>query len=221
MMGGVNGALDYVTTMGLGYVTPGVDGAKPTATVTQSTKQVSCRNSSQRILSCLCSAGHDTSTELLFSHREESYRPTVRPILFPSRFQTDSGSSPDLGTLLGCLLGGWLGDRLGRKKTIWIGCIWITIGAPLQASRSSLLPPFQRPRFSLSPPFRNELPRALPVGADLPLSHRQLHRTSPGWSWRGSSPGSARATSTRSSPSGPPKLPVISLAGSSLRLNSL
>ena len=43
MMGGVNGALDYVTTMGLGYVTPGVDGAKPTATVTQSTKQVSCR----------------------------------------------------------------------------------------------------------------------------------------------------------------------------------
>lgn len=41
MMGGVNGALDYVTTMGLGYVTPGVDGGKPTATVTQSTKQVS------------------------------------------------------------------------------------------------------------------------------------------------------------------------------------
>lgn len=55
MMGGVNGALDYVTTMGLGYVTPGVNGAKPTATVTQSTKQVSVQ---QHILSCLCPAGH-------------------------------------------------------------------------------------------------------------------------------------------------------------------
>ncbi|GAA5954950.1 hypothetical protein JCM8115_005577 [Rhodotorula mucilaginosa] len=90
MMGGVNGALDYVTTMGLGYVTPGVDGAKPTATVTQSTKQGG-----------IVSAYY-------------------------------------LGTLLGCLLGGWLGDRLGRKKTIWIGCIWITIGAPLQAAAQNV-----------------------------------------------------------------------------------
>jgi hypothetical protein len=143
-MGGVNGALDYVTTMGLGYVTPGVDGAKPTATVTQSTKQVSRR---QRIylvfvppatiplLNCCLHTGRNR-LGLLYV-----------PIVSPSRFQPDTGFSPDLGTLLGCLLGGWLGDRLGRKKTIWIGCIWITIGAPLQVSRSSLLPPFRKPRF--------------------------------------------------------------------------
>jgi hypothetical protein len=35
--------------MGLGYVTPGVDGAKPTATVTQSTKQVSRRHEQKNV----------------------------------------------------------------------------------------------------------------------------------------------------------------------------
>lgn len=40
MMGGVNGSPSYVETMGLGYVTPGVNGGKATATVTQATKQV-------------------------------------------------------------------------------------------------------------------------------------------------------------------------------------
>lgn len=39
-----------------------------------------------------------------------------------------------LGTLIGCLLGGWIGDKLGRKKTIYVGCAWIFVGAPLQAA---------------------------------------------------------------------------------------
>ncbi|GAA6010909.1 hypothetical protein JCM10207_003985 [Rhodosporidiobolus poonsookiae] len=43
-----------------------------------------------------------------------------------------------LGTLLGCLAGGWIGDKLGRKKTIWIGCLWIIIGAPLQAAAQNI-----------------------------------------------------------------------------------
>lgn len=43
-----------------------------------------------------------------------------------------------LGTLIGCLIGGWVGDKIGRKKTIWLGCAWIFIGAPLQcASQNS------------------------------------------------------------------------------------
>lgn len=41
MMGGVNGAPDYIDTMGLGFLTPPTSpGGKVTATVTQSTKQV-------------------------------------------------------------------------------------------------------------------------------------------------------------------------------------
>lgn len=39
-----------------------------------------------------------------------------------------------LGTLAGCILGGALGDRLGRKKALWIGCLWIMLGAPLQSA---------------------------------------------------------------------------------------
>ncbi|TNY17917.1 general substrate transporter [Rhodotorula diobovata] len=91
MMGGVNGAPDYIDTMGLGFLTPPTSpGGKVTATVTQSTKQGG-----------IVAAYY-------------------------------------LGTLIGCLLGGWLGDKLGRKKTIWIGSLWIIIGAPLQASAQNV-----------------------------------------------------------------------------------
>ncbi|KAK9473097.1 general substrate transporter [Dipodascopsis tothii] len=38
------------------------------------------------------------------------------------------------GTLLGSLLGGVLGDRLGRIKSIGIGCVWAIVGAALQCS---------------------------------------------------------------------------------------
>lgn len=37
-----------------------------------------------------------------------------------------------LGTLIGCMVGGWIGDKIGRKKTILVGCAWIFLGAPLQ-----------------------------------------------------------------------------------------
>ncbi|GAA6045373.1 hypothetical protein NBRC10513_007746 [Rhodotorula toruloides] len=43
-----------------------------------------------------------------------------------------------LGTLIGCLVGGWIGDKLGRKKTIWIGALWILVGAPLQAAAQNV-----------------------------------------------------------------------------------
>ncbi|GAA6008784.1 uncharacterized protein JCM10292_004670 [Rhodotorula paludigena] len=43
-----------------------------------------------------------------------------------------------LGTLIGCLVGGWFGDRIGRRKTIWMGCAWTLVGAPLQASAQNV-----------------------------------------------------------------------------------
>ncbi|POY72735.1 hypothetical protein BMF94_4142 [Rhodotorula taiwanensis] len=86
MMGGVNGAPDYVKTMEIGYISYTGNGGKSSAVVTDATKQGGIV------------------------------------------------ASYYLGTLIGCILGGWIGDKLGRKKTIWIGCLWIFIGAPLQAS---------------------------------------------------------------------------------------
>ncbi|KAK9476209.1 sugar transporter STL1 [Lipomyces japonicus] len=38
------------------------------------------------------------------------------------------------GTLWGCLLGGVLGDKLGRIKSIGVGCAWAVVGAALQCS---------------------------------------------------------------------------------------
>ncbi|GAA5879388.1 hypothetical protein JCM8547_004023, partial [Rhodosporidiobolus lusitaniae] len=90
MMGGVNGAPDYIETMGLGFVTPSTSGGKVSATVTNPTKQGG-----------IVAAYY-------------------------------------LGTLIGCLLGGWIGDKLGRKKTIWIGSLWIILGAPLQAAAQNV-----------------------------------------------------------------------------------
>lgn len=48
MMGGVNGAPDYIQTMKLGYLTPAANGGKVSATVTDSTKQVRAIMSSGR-----------------------------------------------------------------------------------------------------------------------------------------------------------------------------
>ncbi|GEM12438.1 hypothetical protein Rt10032_c21g6455 [Rhodotorula toruloides] len=90
MMGGVNGAPDYIRTMDLGYLTPAANGGKVGATVTDSTKQGG-----------IVAAYY-------------------------------------LGTLIGCLVGGWIGDKLGRKKTIWIGALWILVGAPLQAAAQNV-----------------------------------------------------------------------------------
>ncbi|BGP00488.1 hypothetical protein NBRC10513v2_006292 [Rhodotorula toruloides] len=93
MMGGVNGAPDYIQTMNLGYLTPSANGGKVGATVTDSTKQMR--------------AGGIVAAYYL-------------------------------GTLIGCLVGGWIGDKLGRKKTIWIGALWILVGAPLQAAAQNV-----------------------------------------------------------------------------------
>lgn len=38
------------------------------------------------------------------------------------------------GTLIGALLGGWIGDKIGRVRTVIVGCIFAIIGAALQAS---------------------------------------------------------------------------------------
>ncbi|KIK66531.1 hypothetical protein GYMLUDRAFT_257775 [Collybiopsis luxurians FD-317 M1] len=43
-----------------------------------------------------------------------------------------------LGTLIGCLIAGSLGDRIGRLRTMWIGCIWVMLGASLQCSAQNL-----------------------------------------------------------------------------------
>ncbi|KAF8890561.1 general substrate transporter [Mucidula mucida] len=43
-----------------------------------------------------------------------------------------------LGTLIGCLIAGITGDRLGRLKTMMIGCFWVLLGAALQCSSQNL-----------------------------------------------------------------------------------
>ncbi|KAK9362916.1 general substrate transporter [Lipomyces starkeyi] len=42
------------------------------------------------------------------------------------------------GTLLGCLFGGFIGDRLGRIRSIGVGCVWAIIGASLQCSAQNV-----------------------------------------------------------------------------------
>ncbi|KAG7443247.1 general substrate transporter [Guyanagaster necrorhizus] len=43
-----------------------------------------------------------------------------------------------LGTLIGCIIAGVTGDRLGRLKTMFIGCLWVMVGAALQCSAQNL-----------------------------------------------------------------------------------
>ncbi|KAE9390425.1 general substrate transporter [Gymnopus androsaceus JB14] len=43
-----------------------------------------------------------------------------------------------LGTLIGCLIAGILGDKMGRLRTMFIGCLWILVGAALQCSAQNL-----------------------------------------------------------------------------------
>ncbi|KAK0237232.1 general substrate transporter [Armillaria nabsnona] len=43
-----------------------------------------------------------------------------------------------LGTLIGCIIAGVTGDQLGRLKTMFIGCLWVMVGAALQCSAQNL-----------------------------------------------------------------------------------
>ncbi|TFK36070.1 general substrate transporter [Crucibulum laeve] len=43
-----------------------------------------------------------------------------------------------LGTLIGCLIGGVTGDRIGRLKTMFIGGLWVILGAVLQCSAQNV-----------------------------------------------------------------------------------
>ncbi|KAK9320851.1 general substrate transporter [Lipomyces orientalis] len=42
------------------------------------------------------------------------------------------------GTLIGCLFGGYIGDKLGRIKSVGVGCVWAIIGAALQCSAQNI-----------------------------------------------------------------------------------
>ncbi|EIM84202.1 general substrate transporter [Stereum hirsutum FP-91666 SS1] len=42
------------------------------------------------------------------------------------------------GTLLGCLAAGIIGDKIGRIKTMWIGSVWVLVGASLQCSAQNI-----------------------------------------------------------------------------------
>lgn len=58
----------------------------------------------------------------------------LTPVVTNSLLQGGIVSVYYLGTLCGALLGGWVGDRIGRVKTIAVGCGWAVLGAALQCS---------------------------------------------------------------------------------------
>lgn len=58
----------------------------------------------------------------------------LTPVVTNSLLQGGIVSVYYLGTLCGALLGGWVGDRIGRIKTIAMGCGWAVLGAALQCS---------------------------------------------------------------------------------------
>ncbi|ORY95959.1 general substrate transporter [Syncephalastrum racemosum] len=43
-----------------------------------------------------------------------------------------------VGTLVGALLGGWIGDKIGRIKTVVVGCIFAVFGAALQTGAQNV-----------------------------------------------------------------------------------
>ncbi len=107
-MGGVNTSPDYVETMGLGYSKYEGESEGYVVTITQSARQ----------------GGIVSSTRF---HRRLLIAPDLMciPVYY-------------LGTLIGCLIAGITGDRLGRLKTMMIGCFWVLLGAALQCSSQNL-----------------------------------------------------------------------------------
>lgn len=43
-----------------------------------------------------------------------------------------------VGTLVGALLGGWIGDKIGRIKTVVVGCMFAVFGAALQTGAQNV-----------------------------------------------------------------------------------
>ncbi|KAI8097542.1 general substrate transporter [Halteromyces radiatus] len=43
-----------------------------------------------------------------------------------------------VGTLIGALMGGWIGDKIGRVRTVVVGCCFAILGAALQTSAQNL-----------------------------------------------------------------------------------
>lgn len=43
-----------------------------------------------------------------------------------------------IGTLVGALMGGWIGDRIGRIKTVILGCAFGIFGAILQTCAQNI-----------------------------------------------------------------------------------
>lgn len=108
MMGGVNTSPDYVETMGLGFSTYEGPSEGYVVTITEPTRQGGIVSS--------------TSTILGFVSCSDTVARTVYY----------------LGTLLGCLMGGIIGDRIGRRKTMMIGGVWVILGAALQCSAQNI-----------------------------------------------------------------------------------
>jgi MFS family permease len=43
-----------------------------------------------------------------------------------------------VGTLIGALIGGWIGDKIGRIRTVVVGCCFSILGAALQTSAQNI-----------------------------------------------------------------------------------
>lgn len=69
-----------------------------------------------------------------FGHTETVNGTKHTPVVTDSLLQGGIVSVYYLGTLVGALHGGWLGDRIGRTRSIAVGCVWAVVGACLQCT---------------------------------------------------------------------------------------
>jgi MFS family permease len=69
-----------------------------------------------------------------FGYTENTATDKNVPIITNPTLQGGIVSVYYFGCLWGALFGGWIGDRIGRIKTIALGCAWGVVGASLQTS---------------------------------------------------------------------------------------
>lgn len=67
-----------------------------------------------------------------FGHTETINGTKNTPVVTDSLLQGGIVSVYYLGTLVGAFHGGWIGDRIGRTRSIAVGCVWAIFGACLQ-----------------------------------------------------------------------------------------